>query len=80
MVSFPMIKPLEQAIQKVRQLPEDKQRLAAAVLEEIAQPGEEPYVLSDKEMAVLAPALERALNRDVASDAAVDALWKKCGL
>ena len=31
-----MIKALEQAIQKVRALPEDKQRLAAELLEELA--------------------------------------------
>ena len=34
--NYRMIKALEQAIQKVRALPEDKQRLAAELLEELA--------------------------------------------
>ncbi|MEQ1670013.1 MAG: hypothetical protein ABL893_04060 [Hyphomicrobium sp.] len=72
-----MIKALEQAILKVRALPEDKQRLAAELLEQLA---EKPYVLSEAERAVLEPALERADKNQFASEAEVAALWKKCGL
>lgn len=74
-----MIKALETAISKIRSLPEDKQLLAAELLEEVAA-AEEPYVLSPAERAILEPALQRARSGDVASDADVAATWTKCGL
>ena len=74
-----MIKVLEQAIAKVRTLPEDKQRLAAELLEELAA-SEQLYVLSNSEREALRPALSRAQNGEFASDEAVEALWQKCGL
>ena len=74
-----MIKVLEQAIAKVRALPEDKQQLAAELLEELAATGE-PYFLSEAERAILLPALERAEKGEFASDADMAALWRKCGL
>ena len=74
-----MIKVLEQAISKVRKLPEEKQRLAAELLEELAAV-DEPYILSPDERAVLLPALERAERGEFASDEEVAALWRKCGL
>lgn len=60
-----MIKALEQAIQKVRALPEDKQRLAAELLEELAA---EPYVLSDNERAAVRQAMAEADSGDFVSD------------
>ena len=42
-----MIRSLEQAISKIRNLPEDKQRLAAELLEEIASEGS--YALTSDE-------------------------------
>jgi hypothetical protein len=74
-----MIKALELAIAKVRALPEEKQQLAAELLEEVAAV-EEPYVLSEAEKAILLPALERANRGEFASDESVAALWKKSGL
>ena len=74
-----MLKVLEQAISKVRNLSEDKQRLAAELLEELAAT-EELYILSEAERAVLLPALERARSGEFASDSDLEALWRKCGL
>lgn len=74
-----MIKALEQAIAKVRRLPEEKQQLAAELLEELAAV-EETYILSDAERAILLPALERAKRGEFASDEEMKALWRKCGL
>jgi len=75
----PIIKALEQAISKVRKLPEEKQRLAPELREEIAAV-EEPYILSPEERAVLLPALERAGKGEFASEEELAALWRKCGL
>jgi hypothetical protein len=74
-----MIEVLEQAISKVRNLSEEKQRLAAELLEEIAA-AEEPYVLSEEERSILEPALGRAERSEFASDDEVAALWRKRGL
>jgi ABC-type nitrate/sulfonate/bicarbonate transport system substrate-binding protein len=74
-----MIKALEQAIQKVRSLPEEKQQLAAELLEEIAAV-DEPYILTELERTILLPALERAQRGEFASDEEMAALWRKCGL
>ena len=74
-----MIKVLEQAISKVRNLPEEKERLAAELLEELAA-AEEPYILSPDELAILLPALERAEKGEFASEEDLAALWRKCGL
>jgi hypothetical protein len=74
-----MIKALEQAISKVRSLPEEKQRLAAELLEEIAA-ADETYVLSPAELEILLPALERAEKGEFATDQDLDNLWRKCGL
>ena len=48
---------LEALFDKVRALPEARQRAAVEALAEIAQ---EPYVLSDEERAILEPALAEA--------------------
>ena len=74
-----MIKALEQAISKVRELPEEKQKLAAELLEELAAV-EEPYLLSPEERAILLPALQRVDQSEFASEEELAALWHKCGL
>ena len=48
---------LETLFAKVRSLPEPRQQAAVEALSEIA---EEPYQLSEEELALLRPALERA--------------------
>jgi hypothetical protein len=66
---------LEELFAKVRALPEERQELAVQALSEIA--GEEIYLLSDDERAVLDPALDRAKRGELASDAEVDELLNK---
>lgn len=74
-----MIKALEQAISKVRALSEDRQRLAAELLEELASI-DATHVLSEDELAILLPALERTDRGEFAAADDVAALWRKSGL
>ena len=74
-----MINALEQAIAKVRDLSEDKQALAAELLEELAR-DDFVYVMSADERAVLADAMNRVVRRQFATDIEVQALWRKCGI
>jgi hypothetical protein len=65
---------LETLFAKVRALPETRQKATVEALTDIA---EEPYQLSDDELAVLRPALERAKRGEFAADATTsDALTK----
>ena len=74
-----MIKALTDIISKIGDLPEEKQQLAADLLQDLVVTGE-PYSLSDAERAILRPALERAKRGEFASDADVESRWRKCGL
>lgn len=65
---------LEALFAKVRTLPEPLQEAAAEALAEIV---EEPYQLSDDELAVLKPALERAQRGEVVPDSEVADLLDK---
>lgn len=56
---------LEAVFDKVRTLPEERQQAALEALSEIAA---EPYQLSQEELAVLRPALERAKRGETVSD------------
>jgi hypothetical protein len=51
---------LESAFARVRALPEERQEAALDAPKEIAH---EPYQLTDEELAILKPALERARQR-----------------
>jgi hypothetical protein len=66
---------LEELFTKVRSLPKDRQEVAAIALAEIVE--EEVYILSEEELAVLEPALERAKRGEFASDAEVDEVLNK---
>lgn len=66
---------LEELFTKVRSLPKDRQEVAAIALAEIVE--DEVYVLSEEELAVLEPALERAKRGEFASDAEVDEVLNK---
>ena len=66
---------LEELFTKVRSLPKDRQEVAAVALAEIVE--DEVYVLSEEELAVLEPALERAKRGEFASDAEVDEVLNK---
>ena len=75
-----MTKVLEDAIEKVRQLPEDRQAYVAELLEQIAAAGSDPYIIPDEHRAAVLQGLAQAERGEFASDEEMAALWKKCGL
>jgi len=66
-----MNKALENALAKVLRLPEQKQEVAAELLEQLTA-GETPYPLSDEERAAVREALERARRGEFAADEDVE--------
>jgi DNA-binding protein H-NS len=72
-----MIKVLEQAIEKVRKLPEDRQAYAAEVLEQIAAQQEGVFEIPDEHIAAVMEGLEQAERGEFASDKEIDALLNK---
>jgi predicted transcriptional regulator len=75
-----MTKVLEDAIEKVRRLPEDRQAYIAEVLEQIAAAGSDPFVVPESHRAAVLEGLREAEQGQFVSDEEMDALWKKCGL
>ncbi len=75
-----MTKVLEDAIEKVRRLPEDRQAYAAEVLEQIAAAGSDLFVIPDDHRAAVLEGLAQAERGEFATDEEMAALWKKCGL
>jgi len=72
-----MIKVLEEAVEKVRKLPEDRQAYAAQVLEQIAAAGDGAFEIPDEHMAAVLEGLEQATRGEFASDQEVEALLRK---
>ena len=72
-----MIKVLEQAIEKIKKLPRERQEYAAELLEQIAQAGEEVYVLSDEERRLVREGLDELDRGEIASEAEVRAVFDK---
>jgi hypothetical protein len=68
---------LETLFDKVRTLPKERQEAAAEALADIAA---EPYQLSDEELTILKPALERAERGEFAAgdeiSALLDTAWR----
>lgn len=75
-----MTKPLEDAIEKVRKLPEDQHAQVAEVLEQIVAFGSEPFVVPGAHRAAVLQGLAEAERSEYVSDEDMAALWKKCGL
>jgi len=75
-----MIKVLEEAIEKVKKLPEDRQVYVAEVLEQIAAAGSDVFDVPDGHRAAVLEGLGQAERGEFASDEEMAALWKKCGL
>jgi predicted transcriptional regulator len=75
-----MSKVLEDAIEKVRRLPEDQQAYVAEVLEHIAAAGGDPFVVPESHRAAVLEGLAEAERGEYVSDEEMAALWKKCGL
>jgi predicted transcriptional regulator len=75
-----MMKILEDAIEKVRKLPEERQAYVAEVLEQIAAAGSDPFTVPEEHRSAVLEGLEQAERGEFASDEEIAALWKKCGL
>ena len=75
-----MTKVLEDAIEKVRRLPEDRQAYIAEVLEQIAAAGDDLFVVPEEDRAAVLEGLAQAERGEFATDEDMAALWKKCGL
>jgi hypothetical protein len=75
-----MTKVLEDAIEKVRMLPEEQQAYVAEVLEQIVSAGGEPFVVPEDHRAAILEGLQEAERGEFVSDDEMAALWKKCGL
>jgi predicted transcriptional regulator len=75
-----MTRVLEDAIEKVRQLPEDRQAYVAEVLEQIAAAGSDVFTVPEDHRAAVLEGLEQAERGEFVSDEEMAAIWKKCGL
>jgi predicted transcriptional regulator len=75
-----MIKVLEQAIKKIKDLPEDRQAYAAEVLEQIAAAGSGELQVPEEHRAAVLEGLAQAKRGEFVSDEEMAVLWKKCGL
>ena len=75
-----MMKDLEDAIEKIKRLPQDRQAYAAEVLEQIAAAGSDPFAVPDDHRAAVLEGLGQAERGEFVSDEEMAALWKKCGL
>jgi predicted transcriptional regulator len=71
-----MIKVLEQAIAKVRKLPEERQAYAAEVLEQIAAQQKGVFEIPDAHVAAVMEGLEQAERGEFASDEEIEALLR----
>ena len=72
-----MIKVLEDAIERVKALSEERQRYAARVLEQIAQGGDEVYRLDDEERGQVRDGIADLDAGRVVSDADMEAFWQR---
>lgn len=72
-----MIKPLEDALGKILRLSEQKQAIAAEMLEQFAQSEAAPYALSPDERTAVREALDRATQGGFAEEADVDATLRR---
>jgi len=75
-----MTKVLDDAIEKVRRLPEDRQAYVAEVLEQIAAAGSDPFIVPESHRSAVLEGLREAAQGEFVSDEEMAALWKKCGL
>jgi len=74
------MKVLEDAIEKVKRLPEDRQAYVAEVLEQIAAAGTDLFRVPEEHRAAVLEGLEQSERGEFVSDEEMAALWKKCGL
>ena len=75
-----MTKLLEEAVEKLSQLPKGRQDELARMLIDVAASDLHPYQLNDMERAAIDEASVQADRGEFASDEDVAAMWKKWGL
>jgi predicted transcriptional regulator len=75
-----MTKALEDAIEKLRRLPESRQAYAAEVLEQIVAAGSGLFVIPEDHRVDVLEGLAEVERGEFASDDEMAELWKKCGL
>ena len=75
-----MMKVLEEAIEKLRKLPEERQAYVAEVLEQIAAAGDDVFIVPQEHRAAVLEGRGQAERGEFVSDEEMAALWKKCGL
>jgi len=72
-----MIKALEQAIEKVKKLPRERQEYAAEVLEQIVGAGDTAYILTDEERRLVREGLDELDRGEVATEEDARAVYDK---
>lgn len=72
-----MIKVLEQAIEKVKQLSEERQEQAAHILEQFAAAGDDVYKLTEEERRLVREGLDDLDAGRVVSDADMQNFWAR---
>ena len=72
-----MIKVLEQAIEKVKALSEERQQYDARVLEQIAEAGDDVYRLTDEERRMVREGLDDLDAGRIVPDADMAAFWDR---
>jgi len=75
-----MTKLLEQAIAKVRQLPEEEQDALALALMSMADGDASAFPLDDETRAAIREGLEQARRGEFVPDEEIEALWRRYGL
>jgi hypothetical protein len=75
-----MTKLLEQAIARVRELPEEDQDAIALAVLSMASADASPLPLDDESRAAIREGLAQAKRGEFVSDDEIEALWKRHGL
>jgi predicted transcriptional regulator len=75
-----MMKVLEDAFEKVKRLPEERQAYVAEVLEQVAAAGSDLFIVPEEHRAAVLEGLEQAERGEFMNDDEMAALWKKSGL
>ncbi len=75
-----MTKLLRDAIERLKELPEERQNELAEMLVTAAESDLHPYQLNDEELEAVEEARAQVARGEFASDADMAALWKRFGL
>jgi predicted transcriptional regulator len=75
-----MTKLLDDAIERVKELPQERQDELARMLIDVAASDLAPYVLTDEERQAVEEGVAEAERGEFASDEEVAAMWRRFGL